>query len=122
MHMELTGNIRKFDYDKIVDIERIEFRDSKYNFNGYIEIPRSIASFEGSSSISVLVTDETSDYDPDSKIVFNTTLYVVRRDTKDSENRIIQFSSGGLLLRLMTENTRSPFRLRGNRNFKIIVN
>ena len=120
--MELTGNIRKIDYDKIIDIEKIEFRDTNHNINGYIEIPRSIASFEGSSSISVLITDETQDYSSDTKIVFNSTLYLVRRDTEINENRVIQFSAGGLLLRLITENTKSPFRLRGNRKFKIIVN
>ncbi|MHA2362887.1 MAG: hypothetical protein ACXAC7_02950 [Candidatus Hodarchaeales archaeon] len=122
--IELTGDIRKFEYDEVVDLERIEFRDTNYNYNINVEIPRSVTSFQDKSQISVKITDklQNTDYKPDVKIVFNSILYMVRQDAKsETDAYIIQFSAGGFVLQIITETGKSRFRLRGNRKYRLIV-
>lgn len=123
MELEISGNIRKLDYDHIQDMERIEFRDEDKDYELYIEVPRldRKVSFQKQDEIHVLLTDDLEyEFDPAStKVVFNTTLYMVRREEGEGRN-IIQFSAGGLIFRIITSQD-SPFRLRGNRAFKIVA-
>lgn len=119
-----TGDISKAEYDKVVDIDRIEFTDKTAKTDCYIELPRlnGLISFQNKKNISVLITDEEKDVAKTKEpiLVFNTVLYMVRKSTDPKPKDIVQFSAGGMILRIMVDK-QTTFRMRGNRNFKIII-
>lgn len=123
MLYKAKGIILKLDYDNIVDIERISFRDDQTKSDNYIEIPRSIVSFQEGKPINIEVHEPDAKYEIGKnppKIVMNSTLYLIRQSKSDSNEQIIQFSSGGLVMKIITAE-KHPFRLRGHRKYKIIV-
>ena len=103
MEYLLTGDIKSSTYDKIVDLDRVEFTDKKNKVDVYLEYPRleGVTSLSNVKTVSLEITD---DYDKsateETLMVLNTTLYMVR--TEDKKN-IVQFSSGGIVLRLIAE-------------------
>ena len=117
-----SGEIIRLEYDKVVDLERISFRDEKLKTENYLEIPRSVVSFEEGNNIKVEISEEdisvTKKVKP--QIVMNTTLFLLRQSTANEEDYLFQFSAGGLLFRIITKDNQL-FRLRGNRKFKIAV-
>ena len=118
-----TGEIQKLDYDKVVDIERIAFSDKKLKTDNYIEIPRSVASFQQEKSITVELKDEeigTKDTEK-AKMILNTRLYMIRQSKAAEDEEIIQFSSGGLIFRITTKNKPQEFRTRGKQRYKLII-
>ena len=119
-----TGDITKNEYDQVVDIERIEFSDKTAKTDCYVEVPRleGKISFQNKKSMSVLITDEEG---ADKKVkdpvmVLNSVLYMVRKSDDTKPRDIIQFSSGGMVLRLIADK-QTTFRMRGNRNFKVVL-
>ena len=119
-----TGDITKNEYDQVVDIERIEFTDKTAKTDCYVEVPRleGKISFQNKKSMSVLITDEEG---ADKKVkdpvmVLNSVLYMVRKSDDTKPRDIIQFSSGGMVLRLIADK-QTTFRMRGNRNFKVVL-
>ena len=119
-----TGDIAKSEYDKVVDIDRIEFTDKTAKTECYVEIPRlnGQISFQDKKSMTVLITDDEKETKKikDPTLVFNSVLYMVRKSPDAKPKDIVQFSAGGVILRLISEK-QTAFRLRGNRNFKIVV-
>lgn len=117
-----TGDIIRLEYDKVVDLERISFRDEKLKTENYLEIPRSLVSFEEGDSIKVELLEEGKNLDPkkNAKIIMNTTLFHTRQSTENEENHIFQFSAGGLIFRVISKDNHL-FRLRGQRKFKLAV-
>lgn len=124
MELILTGEIKATkEYDHIVDLDRLEFVDKKNKFDVYIEIPRleGKGSFVDDTSITVSICDDfEKKASKNTKMVFNTILYMIRK-SEDKKKNIVQFSAGGISLRLMTTAKKIPFNLRGNRNFKVFV-
>lgn len=120
-----TGEIAKSEYDKVVDIDRIEFTDKTAKTECYIEIPRlnNQILFQDKKSVSVLITDDDKDVKKVKNpiLILNGVLYMVRKSSDAKPKDIIQFSAGGIILRLITDKQTS-FRMRGNRNFKVVVN
>ena len=117
----LSGEIKKSSYDRIVDLDRLEFTDKKNKIDVYFEFPRleGDITLEGTKTVSIEITDDFDKKGNDTtKMVLNTTLYMVRTEDK---KQIVQFSSGGIILRLIGDKNSHPFRLRKNRNFKILI-
>lgn len=117
-----SGEIIRLEYDRFVDIERISFRDEKLKTENYLEIPRSVISFEEGDSIKLEITDDEKKVDMKKKpkMVLNTTLFLIRPSKANEEDYIFQFSAGGLILRITTRDNQI-FRLRGNRKFKLVL-
>ena len=119
-----SGDISKNDYDHVVDVEKIEFTDKTAKTDCYVEIPRleGKISFQDKKSMTVLVTDEEKGANKikDPVLVFNSVLYMVRKSEDQKPRDIVQFSAGGNILRLIADK-QTHFRMRGNRNFKIII-
>ena len=119
-----TGDISKTEYDHVVDIDRIEFTDKTAKTDCYIEIPRleGKISFQNKKNITVLVTDDEKDVAKvkDAVLKLNSVLYMVRKTSDSKPKDIVQFSSGGIILRLISDK-QTTFRMRGNRNFKIVL-
>jgi len=117
-----TGDISTNTYDQVVDIERIEFTDKKAKTDCYIEVPRldGKVSFQDKKAITIVITDDEA---PDKKgydMVLNTVLYLVRKSGDSKPKDIVQFSAGGMVLRLIADKI-TTFRMRGNRNFKLLL-
>ena len=123
MLYKTKGIILKLEYDNIVDVERISFRDDQTKSDNYIEIPRSIVSFQEGKPINIEVHEpdvkEEINKNPP-KMIMNSILYLIRQSKSDSKEQIIQFSAGGLIMRITTSE-KHPFRLRGHRRYKIII-
>ena len=122
MEFVLTGEIKSKNFDRVVDIDRVEFSDKKNKIDVYFEFPRleGLTTLENTNSITLEITDDFEKRADDStKIALNTTLYMIRSD--ESKNNIVQFSAGGIILRLIANPKKHPFRLRGNRSFKIFI-
>ena len=117
-----SGEIIRLDYDKVVDIERISFRDEKMKTENYLEIPRSLVSFEEGKPIKIELLEEGKNIDKKKKpkIVMNTTLFLTRQSTANEDDFIFQFSAGGLIFRIISRNNQL-FRLRGQRKYKLAV-
>ena len=126
MELLLSGTIKSTNYDRVVDLDRIEFDDKKNKMKVYLEYPRlgNISQrLTDKDSISVTITDDVEQKKKptkDMKMVLNSTLYMIRKADDDKGN-IVQFSSGGIMLRLISSTKKIPFRLRGNRNYKIFI-
>ena len=124
MNLTVTGEISNRQYDRVIDIDRIEFTDKTKKLDCYVEIPRldSLISIENSKSLSVTISDEENALAKikDPTMVLNTTLYMVRKSGDKSSENIYQFSAGGIILRFMTKE-QLPFKLRGNKVFKLIL-
>lgn len=125
MDLVLSGSIKSTAYDKVVDLDRIEFEDKKNKMSVYLEYPRLgnvTKKLNENDPISVTITDsKKQEASKDTKMVLNTTLYMIRK-ADDNKGNIVQFSSGGILLRLVSTSKKVPFRLRGNRIYKILIN
>ena len=120
-----TGDITKKEYDRVVDIDRVEFTDKTAKTECYVEIPRLAGqvSFQDKKNMTVLITDDEKDVSKikDPVLVFNSVLYMVRKDNSESKPKdVVQFSAGGIILRLMTDK-QTNFRMRGNRNFRVEI-
>ena len=115
-----TGDISKTEYDHVVDIDRIEFTDKTAKTDCYVEIPRleGKISFQDKKNMTVLITDDEKEVE--ATLIFNTVLYMVRKTTDSKPKDVVQFSSGGIILRLISDK-QTTFRMRGNRNFKIVL-
>jgi hypothetical protein len=117
-----AGEIIRLDYDKVVDIERISFHDEKLKTENYLELPRSIVTFEEGKAIKVELLDEGKKLDMKKKprIVMSTTLFLTRQSTANEDDHIFQFSAGGLIFRITSKNNQL-FRLRGQRKYKLAI-
>ncbi len=119
-----TGDISKTEYDKVVDIDRVEFTDKTAKTDCYIEIPRlnSQISIQDKKNMTVLITDDEKEVAKikDPLLIFNSVLYMVRKSTDPKPKDIVQFSAGGIILRIMSDK-QTTFRMRGNRNFKLVI-
>ena len=119
-----TGDVKKSEYDHVIDVDRMEFTDKANKTDCYIEIPRLEGKIliQDNKTLSVLVTDDDKEAKKikDPVLVFNSTLYMVRKTSDDKPKDVVQFSAGGTVLRLLSDK-QTTFKLRGNRNFKIVV-
>ena len=119
-----TGDVTKTEYDHVVDIDRMQFIDKTTKTDCYIEVPRLEGKvvIQDKKSLTVLVTDDEKEVQKvkDPVLVFNSVLYMVRKTTDTKPKDVVQFSAGGLILRLVSDKQKD-FRMRGNRNFKIVV-
>lgn len=119
-----TGDVKKSDYDHVTDVDRMEFSDKASKTDCYIEIPRLEGKIllQDRKTLSVLVTDDEKEAKKvkDPVLVMNSILYMVRKTSDDKPRDVVQFSAGGTILRLLSDK-QTTFRLRGNRNFKIVI-
>ena len=119
-----TGDVKKSEYDHVIDVDRMEFTDKTSKTDCYIEIPRLEGKvlIQDKKTLSVLVTDDDKEAKKvkDPAVVFNSVLYMVRKTSDDKPKDVVQFSAGGTILRLLSDK-QTTFKMRGNRNFKIVV-
>lgn len=120
-----TGDITKKEYDRVVDVDRVEFTDKTAKTDCYIEIPRLgvLVTVQDKKNLTVLITDDEKEANKikEPLLVFNSVLYMVRKDTSNSKPKdVVQFSAGGIILRLMSDK-QTNFRMRGNRVFKVVI-
>lgn len=119
-----SGDITKLVYDKVVDLEKIEFTDKTAKTECFVEVPRldNQVSFQDKKNISVTITDEEAGVKKvkNPSLIYNSVLYTVKKTTDEKPKDVVQFSAGGLIL-ILKSDKQTVFRLKGNRNYKILI-
>ena len=116
---DLKGSIRRYDYDSVNQLQKIDLFDKEKNLSFYIEIPMRIADLNKQSSLEIRIEPEKGQEIDFSSIttLLDADLYSVKQT--DTENKYF-FSAGGLQFRIIAQEELG-FRMREQRQYKIIV-
>ncbi|MHA1169256.1 MAG: hypothetical protein ACTSRU_15625 [Candidatus Hodarchaeales archaeon] len=116
---DLKGSVRRYDYDSVNKLQKIDLFDAENNLSFYIEIPIRIVDLKEQSSLSIRIEPEKGQEIDFSSIttLLNADLYSVKQT--DTENKYF-FSAGGLQFRIVSE-ADLGFRMREQRQYKILV-
>lgn len=119
IEVDLKGSIRRYDFDNVNQLQKIDLFDTEKNLSFYIEIPMRIKDLNEQSSLDVRVEPEQGqDIDLNNiTTLINADLYSIKQT--DTENKYF-FSAGGLQFRIISEKDMG-FSIREQRQYKIIV-